>query len=140
MVRESIHFIRDQLKGYDYNIFNWSFDTIQTHHCAEAYQVLDGIHAIGDKLACFYLRDVALVSDLEATIRSEEYHYFQPIDTWVKQVTEAIGITGKADQNLLVVKEKIIASCVEVKVSPLLFNAGAWMMGANAFRLILERL
>ena|SRR5579863_9452042 len=113
---------------------------MQTNRCLEAFCAITGIHAIGDKLATFYFRDVALVSDLEPTIWPESYIYFQPIDTWVKQVADAIGITETTDQKILVVKEKIIASCLEAEVSPLLFNAGAWMVGANAFRLIIELL
>lgn len=140
MVIESIRFIRDNLKDYDYNIFNWSVDSIRTNHCSEAFRTMTDIYAIGDKLATFYLRDVALVSDLEPTIRPESYIYFQPIDTWVKQVTDAIGITETTDRKIPVVREKIIACCLEAEVSPLLFNAGAWMVGANAFRLIIERL
>lgn len=141
MVLESIRFIRENLKDYDYNIFTWAVDAIQTNRSHEAFRTLDGIYAIGDKLAAFYLRDVALVSDLEPTIQSESYIYFQPIDTWVKQVTDAIGITEeKTDRDVLVVKEKIIACCREAGVSPLLFNAGAWMMGAHAFETLIERL
>jgi hypothetical protein len=69
MVSESICFICDNLKDYNYNIFNWSVDTIQTNRCSEAFRALTGIHAIKNKLAPFYLRDVTLVSDLEPTIR-----------------------------------------------------------------------
>lgn len=140
MVMESIRFICDNLKDYGYNIFNWLVDVIRTNHSAEGFHALTGIHAIGDKLASFYLRDVALMSDLEPTIQPESYKYFQPIDTWVKQVTDVIGITESTDRKLPVIKDKIIACCLEAKVSPLLFNAGAWMVGANAFRLIIELL
>jgi hypothetical protein len=140
MVLESIRFICDNLKDYDYNIFNWSVDTIRTNRTAEAFRAMTSIYEIGDKLATLYFRDVTLVSDLEPTIRAESYIYFQPIDTWVKQVTDAIGITETTDRTLPVVKEKIITCCLEASVSPLLFNAGAWMTGANAFRLLIELL
>lgn len=140
MVLESIRFIRNNLKDYDYNIFGWSVDAIRTDRSAEAYKELTSIYEIGDKLATLYLRDVTLVSDLEPTIRPESYIYFQPIDTWVKQVADAIDITETTDRKLPVVKEKIIACCLEARVSPILFNAGAWMIGANAFRLLIERL
>lgn len=140
MVSKSIRFILDNLKDYDYNIFNWAVDAIRTNRSAEAFRALNSIYQIADKLATFYLRDVAFVSDLEPTIRLESHIYFQPIDRWVKKVTDAIGITETTDRNILIVKEKIIACCLEANVSPLLFNAGAWMVGANAFRLIIELL
>jgi hypothetical protein len=140
MVLESIRFIRDNLKDYDYNIFGWSVDAIRTDRSAEAYNELTSIYEIGDKLATLYLRDVTLVSNLEPTIQPESYIYLQPIDTWVKQVADAIDITDTTDRKLHKVKEKIIACCLEARVSPLLFNAGAWMIGANAFRLLIEQL
>lgn len=140
MVSKSIRFILDNLKDYDYNIFNWAVDAIRTNRSAEAFRALNSIYQIADKLATFYLRDVAFVSDLEPTIRLESHIYFQPIDRWVKKVTDAIGITETTDRNILIVKEKIIACCLEANVSPLLFNAGAWMVGANAFRLLIELL
>lgn len=140
MVVESIRFIHDNLNDYEYNIFNWSVDAIRTSRSSEAFHAMTGIHAIGDKLAAFYLRDVTLVNDLELVIQPESYKYFQPIDTWVKRVSDAIGITETTDREITVVKEKIIACCLEARVSPLLFNAGAWMIGANAFQLLIERL
>lgn len=139
MVLESICFIRDNLKHYDYNIFNWSVETIQTNRCSEAFRAMTGIHAIGDKLANLYLRDVTLVSDLEPTIQPESYQYFQPIDTWVRQITRTIGITETTDRDPIV-KEKIIACCLEARVSPLLFNAGTWMVGAHTLQLLIELL
>jgi hypothetical protein len=140
MVLESIRFIRNNLKDYDYNIFGWSVDAIRTNRSAEAYKELTSIYEIGDKLATLYLRDVTFVSDLGPTIRPESYIYFQPIYTWVKQVADAIGITEISDRKPPVVKEKIIARCLEASASPLLFNAGAWKTGANAFRLLIELL
>ena len=140
MVSKSIRFILDNLKDDDYNIFNWAVNAISSNRSDEAFRALDSIYQIGDKLATFYLRDVTLVSVLEPTIRPERYIYFQPIDTWVKQVTDAIGITETTDRTIPVVREKIIACCLEASVSPLRFNAGAWMIGANAFRLLIELL
>lgn len=140
MVKESIRFIRDNLKDYDHNIFNWAVDAIRTNRFPETYHEITSIHAIGDKLSTFYLRDVALVSDLEPTIQPENYIYFQPIDTWVRQGIDAIGIPDTKDLQILAVKEKIITCCLDAGVSPLLFNAGAWMMGAKASQLTIELL
>lgn len=86
-------------------------------------------------------RDVALVEDAEASIRSDDYPCFQPVDTWVEQVAQSLGLIEAADRGRLsVVKRKIISACLAEGVSPLLFNAGTWLVGAHAYRLLLELL
>lgn len=141
MVRESVSFARDELIAYDRNVFTWAVDAIRRGEADAAYGALVRIFAVGDKLATFYLRDVTLVEDIEACVRPKDYRYFQPVDTWVEQVAEGLGLIGRRDFGKpAIVKDKIISACVAVEVSPLLFNAGAWMVGAHAFRLLLDRL
>src|SRR6266516_7635321 len=138
MVRESISFITNDLQDYNCNVFNWAVEAIQRQKSAEAFAALVSIHAIGNKLATFYLGDVTLLEDIEDSIRGEDYGYFQPIDTWVEQVTRTLGITDEDDQSKIsVIKDKIIRECLAAEVSQLLFNAGAWMVGANAYSLLL---
>jgi hypothetical protein len=85
--------------------------------------------------------DVALLEGIEDSIRAGDYGYFQPVDTWVEQVALALEIVETPDLGrIFTVKHKIISSCVATGVSPSLFNADAWMVGAQAYRLLLERL
>jgi hypothetical protein len=141
MVREVISFARNELDAHGRNVFNWAADAIRAGGAAKAYDALTGIFAVGDKLATFYLRDVALVEGIEDSIQAEDYVYFQPVDTWVEQVALALEIVETADLGrIFTVKHKIISDCVATGVSPPLFNAGAWMVGAQAYRLLLERL
>jgi hypothetical protein len=140
MVVASIQFAR-RLPTYDCNVFNWAVAAIQDAQAAEAYEVLTGIFAVRDKLATFYLRDVTLVQDIEGSIRKDDYAYFQPVDTWVERVAESLRIVSQDDLGKRwIVKGKIIEASLAAGVSPLLFNAGAWMVGANAYRLLIERL
>ncbi len=141
MVKESINFVSNELQNYGCNVFNWAVDAIQNGSAAEAYGALTNIFAIRDKLATFYLRDVALLEDIEESISSEHYVYFQPVDTWVAQVAARLSIVDEDDRRKLsTVKSRIINECLAADVSPLLFNAGAWMVGAHASRLLIERL
>ena len=141
MVRELIDFARTDLQAYGCNIFNWAVDVIRTGHAAEAYGMLKGIHAIKDKISSFYLRDVALLEDVEDSITPGDYPYFQPVDTWVERVAMSLNIIEKADRHrTATVRHKIIRGCTTADVSPLLFNAGAWMVGAHAYELLIERL
>jgi hypothetical protein len=141
MVIESIRFVRTNLKASGCNVYNWAVDAIRNGRAAEAYWALNRIHSIKDKIATFYLRDVAFLEDMEDTIKTEDYPYFQPVDTWVKRVASSLAIIDERDEGRhSVVKEKIISECLSAEVSPLLFNAGAWMVGAHAYELLIERL
>jgi len=141
MVLETINFANHDLHAWGCNVFKWAVATIREGNASEAYRALTGISAIGDKLATFYLRDVVLVEGIEAQIRGADYCYFQPVDTWVEQVARSLWTLQRADLGrTLIVKRKLIEACLAAGVSPLLFNVGAWMVGANAYRLLLEML
>jgi hypothetical protein len=141
MVAGSVRFARNTLQDYDGNIYNWALALIQSGRANEAYWALQGIYEIADKLASFYLRDVTLIEDLDSSIRPEDYQYFQPVDTWVRWVAARLEIIPSADYgNNRFVKGEIISACLDAAVSPLLFNAGAWLVGAHGARLLIERL
>jgi hypothetical protein len=141
MVRESVGFARDQLVEHDRNVFTWAVDAIRRGEVAAAYNALQDIFAVADKLATFYLRDVTLVEGIEDCIMPGDYPYVQPVDTWVEQVAGSLGLIDRGDRGKRsAIKRKIISGCLEAEVSPLLFNAGAWMVGAHAYRLLLDLL
>jgi hypothetical protein len=141
MVRESVGFARDELMEHDRNVFTWAVDAIRRGEVVSAYNALQGIFAVADKLATFYLRDVTLVEGIEDCIMQKDYPYVQPVDTWVEQVAGSLGLIDDSDRRKRsAIKRKIISSCLEAEVSPLLFNAGAWMVGAHAYRLLFELL
>lgn len=141
MVKETISFARDELQGQGCNVFTWAVGAVGSGKAADAYERLISIFAVGDKLATFYLRDVALLEGVEDSIQTDDYWYFQPVDTWVEQVAQSLGLIEAGDLAWRsAVKRKIITACLAADVSPLLFNAGAWMVGAHAYRLLLEQL
>ena len=47
---------------------------------------------------------------------------------------------SKKEQELYDKRDKIIKECLRLKVSPLLFNAGAWYCGKHSFKLFFENL
>lgn len=135
MVSETLKFL-EKLPGN--NIVSYSIERIRNGQAEEIHNELKQIYGIGDKLACLYLRDTALVYELEKFIQKKEQEYFQPIDTWVLQVARAIGLVGGDNKDLANTKQKIIDSCLDNKVSPLFFNAGAWYLGTHSFQLLLD--
>ena len=139
MVAESVGFARTSLAAYGGNIFNWAVDSIQGGHCQDAYLALDTIHAVGDKLASFYLRDVVFLEEIEDVISARDLPYLQPVDTWVLRVCRSLKLIDKGDAGSAA-KDKLISACLAADVSPLLFNAGAWLVGAHAYELLIETL
>ncbi len=135
MVIDSITFLKNISS---HNIVKYSKDEVVNRRSRKVYKDLKSIFGIGDKLACFYLRDIALVYKLEKNIKESEQIFFQPIDTWVLQVARAIHLIDKSDKRTEVVKQKIIDRCLKYGISPILFNAGAWYLGTHSFQLLLD--
>jgi endonuclease III len=119
----------------DRNIVKHTVTTIEEENVEAMYRKLTSIYQIGPKIASFFLRD--MVQLFEIAIRPDDLSYLQPVDTWVSQV--AIGLElveqGATPKQI---EKAIIAVCADYKCSPLLFNQGAWYLGANAFELLLE--
>ncbi|MCL5006917.1 MAG: hypothetical protein M1153_02130 [Patescibacteria group bacterium] len=139
MVLETLDFIYS-LESYGNNIVKYTLNLVKEGKIKDVFQTLDKIFAIGDKLAALYLRDVVLIYDLEKLLKPDEFKYCQPIDTWVKQAALKLGIISLRGEDTETIKSAIIKSCFDDKVSPLLFNAGAWMVGAKSFELLIEKL
>ena len=140
MVLEVLDFTFNSLGPYSNNIVQYTIHQIKERKIADVFNELIGIHAIGNKLASFYLRDVIIIYQLEKLLKPDEFRYCQPIDTWVKQVALKIGIITQKDEDIEDTKNAIIKTCLDAGVSPLLFNAGMWMVGAQSFELLIESL
>lgn len=87
-----------------------------------------------------YLRDINFIYGLEKYLKPEEFKYCQPVDTWVKQVVLKLGIIKSERASVEEIKIAIIDVCFNKRVSPLLFNMGAWLVGAKSFDLLIEGL
>jgi hypothetical protein len=140
LIIEVINFIFDKLKPFENNIVKYTLVKIKEGSIREMFYNLNKIYAIGDKIACLYLRDIILIYDLEHYLKVEDFEYCQPIDTWVKQVAMQLKIIDQQVSDIKTIKNKIITTCFEKNISPLLVNAGSWFVGAKSFELLLEKL
>lgn len=122
------------------NIVAYSIDMIRARKTEDIYNQLVALPQIGPKLASLFLRDVVLFYDLKKFLTIDAEKYMQPIDTWVRQVAEVLKVISKDDKDPIAVAEKITNQCRNHSVCPLLFNAGAWHVGARSFELFLETL
>lgn len=76
---------------------------------------------------------------LEEYMSKEDLIFLQPIDTWVRKVAFKVGIIDNNEKDLLV-REKIVKACLDLNVSTVKFNQGAWFLGSNSFDIVLENL
>lgn len=119
------------------NIIKYSLEKIKNNRLVEHFYELKSIHSIGDKIASFYLRDLISLYKLEKGLLREDYLALQPVDTWVRQTAIYLNIIG-ADDNPKKSAEKIVDYCLNLGLSPIHFNQGAWYLGANSYQILLE--
>lgn len=137
MVQESVDFIR---KIKSFNLTTYVIDNIKRKNVKNCFKELDSIYCIGHKLASLYLRDIVFLYGLEKYIQKDEFKYFQPVDTWVRQIAVKLEIVDEDENNLDIARDKIIEKTLKFHVSPLLFNAGAWLVGTRSVELLLGEL
>ncbi len=95
-----------------------------------AYEQLTKLRGVKHKVATLLLRDLVVVKKTnfaEEKIQQDEkdvYWRLQPVDTWVRFIAEQLGINPATPK-------KISEVCLDAKVNPLRFNAGAWYFGAR---------
>ena len=128
MVLDTLQFIVNNCEGY--NILEYSIQSIKNGNIEELSKKLHNIISIGDKIASFYLRDTVFVYELDNYLKPEDYHYVMPIDTWVKQISNKIGVEADA--------KAMATACQQNGVSPIKFNQGAWYIGSHSLSVLLD--
>jgi len=122
------------------NIVNYSISKIKNGNIKEHFYELQNIISIGPKITSFYLRDLICMYSLDSFMSEEDLVFLQPIDTWVRKVAFKVGIIDSIDEEDTIIREKIVKSCLSLKISTIKFNQGAWFLGYNSFDIILENL
>jgi hypothetical protein len=149
-VRMVLSYLRYISRLPDKNIVREAVDQIARENIEPYYRALqaskspDGITQVGDKVAAFYLRDVVSLFDLESYVGGRLGLCVQPVDVWVRRVCKQLSLVDpKIPEEKLSdeeIRSAIISACEAAAISPLSFNQGAWFMGSNAFRLLLEQI
>ena len=137
MVIQSLEFIK---KISNYNLAAYSKDRIKAEKTQLIHSELQSIFGIGPKLASFYLRDLCFIYKLSPKNQEQLVRLF-PVDIWVKKVSVKLGIPGCTQgSNVEDIVEPVVQFCMNNNISPLLFNAGAWLIGAMSFDMLFELL
>ena len=106
-----------------------------------AYCILDGIYSIGSKISSLVLRDIVHIYALEKFIKPEDYIMLQPIDTWVHQVSIAIGLIDNSKSKIYDEESSdIVSYCLKNGINPIYYNEGAWYLGSHSLEYSLNLL
>ncbi|MFH1376844.1 MAG: hypothetical protein ABIH25_04370 [Candidatus Woesearchaeota archaeon] len=122
------------------NIVKYSILKIKSGKVKEHFYELQKIISIGPKITSFYLRDLICIYSLDKYMTKENLIFLQPIDTWVRKVALKVEIINNLEEDDISVREKIVKACLELNVSTIKFNQGAWFLGYNSFDIVLENL
>ncbi len=123
------------------NIYSDILTKIKQGKIKMAYEELDRIDNIGDKLSTFIIRDIGLLN--QGLIKDKDYEYALPVDTWVQQMHNRLN-----DQNMIqgsltnktvgMIRKWIIDLSTENKIDALKFAAGLWVLGYHSFDILLN--
>jgi len=151
MVIDSVEMARN-LDVWDNNIALYTLDRVRNGKITEVYKALvhkgdRGLHGIGPKRASVFIRDVVMIWKLEKHLNTDEdFITCVPIDTHVRRTCERAGIRvdsvitpSNDEESDLLLNKAIIDACKSLGVSPLLFDAGAWMLGMARDRVKINR-
>ena len=132
IVVDTLRYIRSLV---NHNIVTHSLREIRAGRICKHQADLQSIYQIGPKTSSFYLRDICSLYDLDPGATGAEA--VQPIDTWVWQICEEVGIAADGD-DLPSVRRKLLAACKSAGVPASAFNTGAWYMGTHSREIAIE--
>jgi len=135
-VIDSLKFLREKIS--DRNVVKYTVDEVKAGRVMQVYEELDRIRQVGDKVACFYLRDVVSLFELEACVPKEHRRLLLPIDTWVRKFAKEYLVEGAKDPKDDEIKQKILKVCDDYGVSPAKLDQGIWYAGFNSYNVLIE--
>jgi hypothetical protein len=135
-VIDSFEFLREKIS--DRNVVKYTVDEVKARGVLQVYEELDRIRQVGDKVACFYLRDVVSLFELEACVPKEHRRLLLPIDTWVKKFAKEYLVEGAKDPKDDEIKQKILKVCDDYGVSPAKLDQGIWYAGFKSYNVLIE--
>lgn len=141
MVIDTLEFIS---RLPDKNIARYSVEMIKNNKLDKLWYGLqkskskEGIRSVGKKIASLYLRDLVVILRLEQEVSYSHQIFLQPVDTWVKQIANKIGI--EETENEMKLRRTVVERCEEIRQSAIRFNEGAWYIGSHSLEILLAEL
>jgi len=131
-----VEFIKKELRNYEYDIMTFIKEELKKGCIIKSIvDELKKINGVSDKIASFFLRDVAVLFEKEINldnIKVGERKHLQPIDVWVRRCCKYLTGNKKLTDNGC--KEYIVKSCVENNkhvINPEKVNMGMWLFSSQ---------
>ena len=112
---------------------------VQSGRVEPIHQKITEIKGIGPKVGALVLRDMVALYNLESTIDAGDYHYLQPIDTWIRRIGPLLSDEIEEKTADWVIAGKLAKLCRRNRVSGVRFNQGVQYLAIVELR-DLERL
>lgn len=100
------------------------------------YNEITEIKGIGPKVGSLVLRDMVALYDLESKIDPADYHYLQPVDSWIRRIGPLLSDEITADTADWVIAGKLSKLCRRNRVSGVRFNQGVQYLAIVELRQI----
>ncbi len=100
------------------------------------YQVITEIKGIGPKVGSLVLRDMVALYDLESKIDPADYHYLQPVDSWLRRIGPMLTDEITHETADWVIAGKLSKLCRRYRVSGVRFNQGVQYLAIVELRQI----
>lgn len=119
---------------YKYNIFQFAKKGFEDNgkYLKDTHDSFKKIRGIGDKIASFFLRDVAFldknisINELE---KLQDRWLLQPVDLWIKRTVSFLD--GPNEQENKEIAKRLVEMADDAQCCALSLNAGAWYLGAE---------
>jgi len=116
----------------DFNCITYSINKIQSREISSLFYQLDKIFFIGPKKASFFLRDLVDYFNLHDFLKTDEFIYVLPIDTYINKFLIALKLKNSEEKiRWENDAKKILCFCEKADISPIVFDQGVWYAYAN---------
>jgi len=136
-----IRFVKEKLQEYYYDIICSSKEKLKSGNIKKAKDEIAEINGISDKIASFFLRDVAVLFEKELELNnvgSGERKYLQPIDIWVRRCCNYLyKLENKASNRRVKISDYqhyVVEQCMDdgkYIINPEKVNMGMWLFSSQ---------
>lgn len=100
----------------------------------EAFEWLDSVRGIGEKIAALIVRDFGSILSLWGPIPDDKLHYLQPLDVWSRFWSRRCW-NSMQHRTVMPEMKEVTARCLDEGVDPIKFNKGAWLVGRHFYEI-----
>jgi len=123
----------------DNNFVSYTKHKILNGEFEAVYKEMLEIDGAGPKTTALYLRDIVFAFRLKDCLQEEDYLRLFPVDTWVRKICKKLRLAEQSDNDDILIR-KVVSKCRELRMNPLLVNAGMWYSGKFSPEIVINNL